>query len=398
MYNLFMSEPDALMHPKALSSLRREWLIYLAASLAFVLGGYLLLASAWEPRYALRWLVVTLGLVAYQFGYLYRHLLDNRLKDGADTAVFPNLGLANGLTTARSVLTAALAGFLTVPWPGGWLAWAPGLLYLTSAVMDYLDGYVARITGRTTVLGEDLDMRWDGTGMLFGATLSVLYGQTPLPYLLVGLARYAFLFGLWVRERRGQPVYDLPPSRFRRALAGMQMGFVAVVLLPVYGPPVTQIAAVFFMLPLLIGFARDYLWVTGRLMPPEQDKTARLAQFHQRLTIFLPLALRALLAALLVNLIVYLLHQAPLAWTMIVLAGLAALSVVIGAAGRVFALLVVLMAGFSLRAAPLEWRYWFILVCSILLFMSGTGRYSLWKPEDWLIYRRAGDRAAQQQA
>ena len=39
MYNLSMFEPDDLMHPKALSSLRREWLIYLAASLAFVMGG-----------------------------------------------------------------------------------------------------------------------------------------------------------------------------------------------------------------------------------------------------------------------------------------------------------------------------------------------------------------------
>lgn len=390
-----MFEQDDLIDSKALSSLRRDWLAYLAASLAFVLGGYLILSNAWEPRYALRWLVVTLGLVAYQFGYLYRHLGDNRLNGDASAPLFPNLGLANGLTTARSVLTAALAGFLTAPWPEGWLAWAPGVLYLTSAVMDYLDGYVARISGRTTVLGEDLDMRWDGTGMLFGATLSVLYGQTPLPYLLVGLARYVFLFGLWVREQRGQPVYDLPPSRFRRALAGMQMGFVAVVLLPVYGPPVTQIAAVFFMLPLLSGFVRDYLWVTGRLALPEQDKKARLGQFRQRLTIILPLALRALLAALLVNLILYLLRQAPPAWTMIILAGLAALSVATGAAGRAFALLVVLMSGFGLREAPLEWRYWFILVSSILLFMSGTGRYSLWKPEDWLIYRRAGDRAAQ---
>lgn len=389
-----MPDSNDLIEQSALRSLRREWAVYLTAGLVFVLAGFATLWIFWEPRYALRWLVVTLGLVAYQFGYLYRRLTDNRLKGDPAARLFGDLGLANGLTTVRSVFTAGLAGFLTAPWPAGWLAWAPGVLYLTSAVMDYLDGYVARVTGRTTILGEDLDMRWDGTGMLFGATLSVLYGQTPLPYLLVGLARYLYLFGLWVREKRGQPVYDLPPSRFRRALAGMQMGFVAVVLLPVYGPPATRLAAALFMLPLLIGFTRDYLWVTGRLTAPVQSQEEQPSRLRERFIFYLPLALRVLLAALLINLIVYQAGQSTPGWGMIILAGLAVLAVGMGAAGRLFALAVLLMAGFGLRAAPLEWRYWLILVCSFLLFISGTGRYSLWKPEDWLIYRRAGERAA----
>lgn len=390
-----MSGPFDFQEREALSRLRREWGIYLASGLGFVLAGFVTLSNFWEPRYAVRWLIVTLVLVLYQFIYLYRHLADNRLKDSAKSAPFADLGLANGVTVVRSVFTAALAGFLTAPWPMGWLAWMPGVLYLTSAVLDYLDGYLARITGRTTVLGEDLDMRWDGTGMLYGATLSVLYGQTPVPYLLVGLARYLFLFGLWVRQKRGQPVYDLPPSRFRRALAGMQMGFVAVVLLPVYGPPATHLAAALFMLPLLIGFVRDYLWVTGRLALPVQEPSGGDSRLRKRLIFFLPLALRVLLVVLLVNLIVYQVQQAAPAWGTVILAGLAVLSVGIGAAGRLFALAVLLMSGFGLQAAPMEWRFWFILVCSFMLFISGTGRYSLWKPEDWLIYRRAGERAAQ---
>lgn len=390
-----MLDSNDLTAQNALRSLRREWAVYLIASLVFVLAGFATLWNFWEPRYALRWLVVTLALVAYQFGYLYRHLTDNRLKGAPDAPIFSDLGLANGLTTVRSVFTAALAGFLTAPWPGGWLAWAPGVLYMTSAIMDYLDGYIARITGRTTVLGEDLDMRWDGTGMLFGAVLSVLYGQTALPYLLVGLARYLYLLGLWVREKRGQPVYDLPPSRFRRALAGVQMGFVAVVLLPVYGPPATQLAAVLFMLPLLIGFVRDYLWATGRLERPVQGQPARPSRMREQVIFYIPLALRALLVVLLVNLIVYQAQQPEPGWGKIILAGLAVLAVGMGAAGRLFALVVLLMSGFGLRAAHLEWRYWLILVFSFMLFISGTGRYSLWKPEDWLIYRRAGERAIQ---
>ncbi len=377
-----------------LRRLRRDWAVYLAASAVFVLIGYLTLAAGWEMKYAQRWLVVTAGLVAYQYGYLYRHLDDNRLKDIAGAPLFPDLGLANGLTTVRSVFTASLAGFLLSPWPGGWLAWVPSVLYLTSAVMDFLDGYVARITGRTTVLGEDLDMQWDSTGMLFGTALSVFYGQTPFPYLLVGLARYLYLFGLWVRKKRGLPIYDLPHNPFRRALAGAQMGFVAVVLMPVFGPPVTRLVAVLFMLPLLIGFLRDYLWVTGRLSLPVQG--GRAPAWRETMGIFLPLALRGMLSGLLLYLMVRQLQQPEPDWAVVVTAGLAVLPVGLGAAGRMAALVVLILSAFGLRTEPFAWHYWGTMICSFLLFMTGTGRYSIWKPEDWLIYRRAGERTARQ--
>ena len=38
------------------------------------------------------------------------------------------------------------------------------------------------------------------------------------------------LAGLWLRKRRGAPIYDLPPSVNRRVIAGLQMGFLAVIL------------------------------------------------------------------------------------------------------------------------------------------------------------------------
>jgi CDP-diacylglycerol--glycerol-3-phosphate 3-phosphatidyltransferase len=100
--------------------------------------------------------------------------------------------------------------------------------------MDFLDGYVARVTHRTSRLGEILDMHWDGFGVLVASWLLVLYGQVQAWYLVVGLARYLFVAGMQIRERRGLTNYPLPPSMTRRAMAGAQMGFIAVVLLHPY--------------------------------------------------------------------------------------------------------------------------------------------------------------------
>ncbi len=67
----------------------------------------------------------------------------------------------------------------------------------------------------------------------------------------------------YLRKRRGLPLFDLPPSQIRRPFAALQMGFIAVVLMPVYFPPVTQVAAWVFMLPFLANFLRDWLAVCG---------------------------------------------------------------------------------------------------------------------------------------
>jgi CDP-diacylglycerol---glycerol-3-phosphate 3-phosphatidyltransferase len=366
--------------------LHREWLVLVLLSALFIAGGFWILVRAWPVGPALGWLAAATGLLIYHFSYLWRHLSDNRLKDESDAPVFPDLGLGNWLTITRAVLTAALTGFLLGPRPVGWLAWAPGLLYLVSAGIDYLDGYAARVTGRTTLLGEALDMKWDGVGLLAAATLSVFYGQTPWPYVLVGLARYLYLFGIWLREQRGLPIYPLPPSRFRRALAGVQMGFAGAILLPMFGPPVTWLAAWLFMLPFLIPFAYDFLAVSGWVQP----RSFALTSVGPRMRARLSLALRALLIALLVSVTFFRPGLYPPEIEFLVVAVLIAM-LLLGAAGRVAALIILLAAAFSLRSALFDWRYWLMMLSGAVLFMTGTGKYSVWKPEDWLIDHRAGE-------
>ena len=372
---------------RSLSALRREWVVMALAAALLLAGGWRVLHAGWGAAYALRWLAAALVVSAYGFFHLWRHLGENRRKEPG-SPLFADLGVANRLTFARAIFNAMLVGFLLGPWPWGWLAWIPAVLYIASSLMDYLDGYVARITGRTTMLGEALDMKWDGVGLLAAGTLSVLYGQTPVLYLLVGFARYLYLFGLWIHKRRGLTEHELPPSRFRRALAGTQMGFVAVVLLPVFRPPETHVAAVLFAAPLLIGFVRDYLWVTGVIgrgstRVPRTSRSVDQTWFQ--------LALRGLLAALLVNLLSHMLGQGNAQPGLLITAFVAVPLVLLGAAGRSAALAVLLMTGFRLQSDPLEWRLWLILLTSTLLFFTGTGAWSLWRPEEWLIDHRAGE-------
>ena len=58
-------------------------------------------------------------------------------------------------------------------------------------------------------------------------------------------------------------MYEVKPRRSAHIIAGFQMGFVGVALLPVIGPPLTTAAAYIFMIPLLAGFAKDWLIAGG---------------------------------------------------------------------------------------------------------------------------------------
>ena len=247
----------------ALKSLRREWAAYAGLSAAATGAAFLVLRADWSAVFALRWLIGSMIVLVYLYGSLLRYLPKNRLKSTADAPLLQSFGLANGITITRSVLVAWMTGFLFGPWPNGYLAWAPGLLFLAMVLMDYLDGIAARAAGRITHLGEQLDMDWDCIGVLFAAILLARYGQVPALYVLVGLARYLYLFGLWLHTRQGRVVSELPASRYRRILGGMQMGFIAAALLPIFAPSFTQIAAVLFMIPVLLSFVRDFLSVTG---------------------------------------------------------------------------------------------------------------------------------------
>jgi CDP-diacylglycerol--glycerol-3-phosphate 3-phosphatidyltransferase len=137
------------------------------------------------------------------------------------------------------------------------------VLYGGGCALDWIDGFAARRAGRTTVLGARLDMAFDTLGFLVAPVIGVLWGRLPVWYLSLSLARYLFKAGRGLRRYRGRPVYDLPPSRVRRPLAGVQMVFITVALAPVVPVETVRALAAVVLVPSLAVFARDYLVVSG---------------------------------------------------------------------------------------------------------------------------------------
>ncbi len=246
---------------RTLRRLRLRWVALatvatIVTACAFV-GLRLLLTDA----LARRWLALSIPVLAYELALFWRFLPRNR----GGERLLPSFGLGTLLTFARGVLIAFLAGFLLLPQPTESLVWLPAALYGTAAIIDYLDGSIARMTDHVTTLGAHLDTEFDALGILIAPLLAVLYGQLPLWYLSGCAARFLSVFGRWLRRRRGLPVFDLPPRKSRRTLAGLQMAFLSIVLSPVVGPPATTVAAAFVAIPFVAGFVHDWLSVSGRL-------------------------------------------------------------------------------------------------------------------------------------
>lgn len=255
------SRPSRVDH--ALSSLHRQWwLISLVSGLALGLG-YTLLRVGWQPGAARRWTLLAGCVLVTELGFLWRWLPDNYRYPGQ--RLLPALGLGNLLTIVRGLLVGLLAGFLGASWPPGWLVCLPAGLYSLAAAGDSLDGYVSRKTHYTTHLGQRLDMEVDALGLLVATSLAVQYGQLPVWYLCLGFAHYGFGLGQWWRRRRGKPVYSLPPWAARAVIGGCQVGFISVVLWPVFSPPLTTLVGLLFVIPTLASFSRDWLAVSGRL-------------------------------------------------------------------------------------------------------------------------------------
>ncbi|MES0361417.1 MAG: CDP-alcohol phosphatidyltransferase family protein [Anaerolineales bacterium] len=409
-------------HSNAFPGLVKRWfgmVILIGIFLGLV---YLWLQIWWTPQYANRWL----GLAAFFSGVVLAIVwrgLSYNYRSG-ERKILPSMGIGNQLTILRGIMIAFLAGFLFSPWPSGWLAWLPGIIYILAALLDLFDGYLARRTNQVTRLGEILDMNLDGLGVLIACLLIVQYGQVPFWFLLVGLARYMFITGEWALDKLGKPVFELTTNPARRPLAGAQMGFIAVVLLPIFSPPGTYLVAGLFAAPFLVGFTFDWLTVSGVLRintRPQFETSLNVGTgldggntwrkaMRDLVARWLPLVSRT---AVVVLLTVWLLKNIPGvidqwgSWSsdlssmvahpgfwlglMLLLTVIGLVFLVLGAAGRLAALLILFGIGIFQNYANLGWMEIMLLVGATVLMYLGTGPYSLWALEERIIAKRIGE-------
>jgi CDP-diacylglycerol--glycerol-3-phosphate 3-phosphatidyltransferase len=382
----------------ALSSLQGSLLRLAFLWAAVWLLTYLLLQQEWES--ANRWLLLSGIVLASILWHVRRKLALNHAPLSAD--LLPELGPGNQLTLVRGLLLGLLAGFLFSPWPMGALAWFVAGIYTAASLTDAFDGVIARRSGRVTKLGQLLDVELDGLGVLIVILLAVGYGQLPAWFLLVALARYLFVFGLWWRERRGQATYDLPPSVHRRILAGMLMGMLTVVLWPIVPAAMSHLAAPIIGVPILAGFLRDWLFASGRLTGSSAVYQQFCRAASRVLTVWLPPLLRLLLfASMMAILLAGEPWYRPSAWEALLhswgvpvpgsalLSMLLAMSALVGATlvalgmlPRLLSITLLFPIGFSIATAELNGYNGLALVCVLLITFFGSGPYALWRPEE----------------
>lgn len=296
---------------------------------------------------------------------------------------FPNLGRANHLTLLRGGLIALTGGFLFQPDPVGAIAWLPGLLYSAAAILDRIDGFVARRTGRTSLLGSELDTLFDALGLLIAPLLAIQFGKLHWSFFAVSLAYYVFIFGLYWRHKHNYPTYPLLPSQLRRAFAGFQMGFVAVVLLPIFPASSTVLLGTAFMLPILIGFVVDWLIVSGRI-----DGTgAKTLAFFSELDALSKYLFQPALRIIISTLIFFLIYIDDLLSTASTVAiAIGATLILLGAGARIAALLLLMLCSYLMN----EWHQPALLFTCSWLLLLGPGNYALWRGDDAWVNRQDG--------
>lgn len=390
---------------QAMQQLRRRWLLTALIYLVGLAAGYLLINATWYEGNSTWWLGWAGAAMLVELGILWHSLRHNH--PPASPRLLPTFGYGTALTLTCGGLLFLLAGFLFLPRPTGWLAWMPALLYTLARMVDYIDGYIARITHHETKLGGILDIEFDGLGILIAILLGIEYGTLPIWYLPLALSRQLFIAGIWLRERRGLPVYPMTPSSNRRIIAGYQTAFISLALWPIFTDPMASISAIVFALPLVFSFGRDWLVVSGAIDPASRGYQRFRATFKTLVEGWLPLVARVVGTIIAVGLLVRALpamttwrtlltdagmdQPEPWLWALVILCGAALIPYLLGIVGRLTALPLIGLAWLDLVANGVDasGNAW-LLVAAIIVTHAGSGKAALWRPEDPLLRRRPG--------
>ncbi|MDX1489985.1 MAG: CDP-alcohol phosphatidyltransferase family protein [Pseudohongiellaceae bacterium] len=351
--------------------------------LALLLLGSAALASQLGMAPALLCLLVSTGtwLIIYRAAWNKRE----KNRPSEDAPMHMRLGSANRITLLRGALIAMLAGFLVLPHANTALVWIAAGLYSMAAILDRLDGYIARISKSHSLMGAELDTFVDALGLLIAPVLALMYGKIHPLYLLASLAFYLFTLGLNHRIKNGLRVAPLPPSKRRRIFAGFQMGFIAFALFPPFQSEQTVIVSLVFLTPLLIGFIIDWM-VVSTFTTPQRMESVLSAPLYYLETVLLPL----LRLGIVVGLVFFALESAiPMAQLFII--GAVVLALLLGILSTV-ANCIVLLLLCSLWSTDLPALHsTSLLIAASFSAILGAGKYSLLRWDDHWIARRDGE-------
>jgi len=171
-------------------------------------------------------------------------------------------GAANRVTLIRLGLVALLAALVgEAPADDERLAWGAIVVATTAALLDALDGPLARAGGLASEFGARFDMECDALLVLVLCLLVLHFDKAGAWILAAGSMRYAFVLAARPWPWLGRP---LPPSLRRKTVCVAQITSLIVCLGPIVAPAWSRDIAAVSLVALSASFAADVLWLARR--------------------------------------------------------------------------------------------------------------------------------------
>jgi len=178
----------------------------------------------------------------------------------SDVHPHTRFGPANRVTLLRLAAVVVLAGLIGEAIPAAPLAsvahaaWAIVIVATVTALLDAVDGHLARRSGLASAFGARFDMETDAFFVLVLCALVVQAGQAGPWILASGLMRYAFVGAAFLWPWLSGP---LKPSKRRQTVCVVQITTLIVCLGPVISPALAAGLAAWSLVMLTASFAID---------------------------------------------------------------------------------------------------------------------------------------------
>ena len=164
-------------------------------------------------------------------------------------------GRANQITLLRAVLVVGLAILLGQP-ATPLMAWRVVSIAIVAALLDGVDGWVARRTGTVSAFGTRFDMETDAALILVLAIFAWQYGKAGPWVLLSGLLRYVFVAAGWLWPWMRSPLLSTLRGKI---ICVVQIVALIVAMAPMIAPPTSSLVAAVGLLALSYSFLVDTL-------------------------------------------------------------------------------------------------------------------------------------------
>ena len=167
----------------------------------------------------------------------------------------------NHVTAIRAAIVALLASLVALA-PRPAVAWTAVIAGTIAAVLDGVDGWLARRTGTISAFGARFDMEVDALLILVLAILAWRWDKAGPWILMSGLLRYLFVAAGWLLPWMRRP---LAPTRRGRLICVAQIVALIVAVAPIIPPRVSATVAAGGLLALACSFLVDTvrLWRTA---------------------------------------------------------------------------------------------------------------------------------------